>query len=386
MVSTITICMLGLSCAIALMLTACIIAGRMGSRKKHAPVTGPLPRVSLLKPMKSMDDGLRENLESYFTLDYPDYEIIFGVDTLEDSCVSIVRDAMAAHPDIPASIIATGLVKRMNPKIETLACISKQATASLFWVTDSNTRVDRRTLSSIVREARDGASIVFSPIQGDGSRTLGSLIENMYLNYFVSGSILSSWHVTGIPVIVGKSMLIARDALERMGGFVRFKEYLAEDYMMGELFASEGFRVSTNGIWITNWNVARSVKGFCARVTRWEKLRFHINRPLYISEILANPLGLALASLAWQGPRGLPLAAGIALLSLIIEYVVFFSVTRHDRKSLRLIALVPVAAAIKSVVLLFLYPVPFFSSAVNWRGRRIGIGEKSRIKYIHEYN
>ncbi len=386
MLLTGTYAVLGLSCVIAIVLTVCILAGRVSLMRKQPPAAGPLPRVSLLKPMKDIDDGLRGNLESFFTLDYPGYEIIFGVDTLEDPCLPVVREAMAAHPDIPAAIIPTGAVKRMNPKIETLDCLAGTAAASLLWVTDSNTRVDPGTLKSLAREAREGAAIVFSPIQGDGSRSFGSLIANMYLNYFVSGSILSSWHVTGIPVIVGKSMLIARDALDKMGGFNQFKEYLAEDYMMGELFSSRGFRVSTNSTWVTNWNTATTIRAFCARVTRWEKLRYHINRPMYIAEILSNPMGLALISLLWLGARGVPVAAGIAALALFVEYAVFFSVARHGRSNIRLIALVPAAAVMRNILLLFMYPVPFFSSSVKWRGRKIGIGDKSRIAYCHECN
>ena len=53
-----------------------------GRDKKAAPIwVHDFPRVSILKPLKNLVDDLAENLESYFSLDYPNYEIIFGVDS-----------------------------------------------------------------------------------------------------------------------------------------------------------------------------------------------------------------------------------------------------------------------------------------------------------------
>jgi len=42
------------------------------------------PPVTLLKPVHGIEPRLRDNLESFFLLDYPQFEIIFGARTGDD--------------------------------------------------------------------------------------------------------------------------------------------------------------------------------------------------------------------------------------------------------------------------------------------------------------
>ena len=64
-----------------------------------------LPPVSLLKPVHGMESRLRENIESFFHLDYPNYEIIFCVARDDDPVVSLVRELITAHPEARARLL-----------------------------------------------------------------------------------------------------------------------------------------------------------------------------------------------------------------------------------------------------------------------------------------
>ncbi|MHB9155748.1 MAG: glycosyltransferase [Endomicrobiales bacterium] len=338
------------------------------------------PKVSVLKPLKNTDDELEKNLEHFFTLEYPAYEIIFGVDTLDDACVPMLKRHSASYPGIPVKIVAVGKGKILNPKIETLSLMARESEGALYWISDSNTRVESDTLSRLVHEHRGGDSkLVFSLIRGTGSRTAGSVMENAYLNLFVAGSIVCAWKYAAKPIVMGKSMLLEKAALEKLGGFDAFRQYLAEDYMMGQIYGEKGLKVSTNCNWITNFSSHTNIRAFCARISRWSKMRYHIS-PLYYSlEVILNPIGIALFSLLFLGKGGLPLLAAAVVFKVACEYASLFAVNAEDRKKPWVLLGFPALMVLKDLLLFAVYFLPFFSSTVNWRGRDIRIGSKSRI-------
>ena len=53
------------------------------------------PPVTIFKPLKGMDEGLEENLRSFFRLDYPVYQLIFGVADADDPAIEVVRKLQA---------------------------------------------------------------------------------------------------------------------------------------------------------------------------------------------------------------------------------------------------------------------------------------------------
>lgn len=64
-----------------------------------------VPSVSILRPLKGLDANLYENLESAFTQEYPNYEIIFSVAEENDQALSVVRDLMEKYPNVKAKVI-----------------------------------------------------------------------------------------------------------------------------------------------------------------------------------------------------------------------------------------------------------------------------------------
>src|SRR4030042_2482763 len=91
------------------------------------------------------------------------------------------------------------------------------------------------------------SGLVSSLIRGIGSRTFGSLLENLHLNSFVIGHVaLLNWFFK-IPTVVGKSMLVRKKAFEAIGGFGGGRNVLSEDYVIGKLMHQQGARDVTSG-------------------------------------------------------------------------------------------------------------------------------------------
>ena len=56
------------------------------------------PPVTIFKPLKGVDEGLEENLRSFFQLDYPVYQLLFGVADADDPAIAVVRQLQARVP------------------------------------------------------------------------------------------------------------------------------------------------------------------------------------------------------------------------------------------------------------------------------------------------
>ena len=64
-----------------------------------------VPGVSILRPLKGLDANLYENLESTFTQEYPNFEIILSVADEQDQALPVARDLISKYPSTNARII-----------------------------------------------------------------------------------------------------------------------------------------------------------------------------------------------------------------------------------------------------------------------------------------
>lgn len=369
----------GLYLTLMTIMTVIFRPGRVRNSRKRTAFSY-YPPVSILKPLRGVDDDLEANLESFYRLSYPCFEIIYAVDDWKGKEVEIIRRVSNRHPEIQTRIIATGHHPTDNPKVHKLDVMERESFGRLLWVVDANVRVEPDTLGRLVEEyLENGSRLIFSPVMGAGSRTLASLMENTSLNFFTSGNVITLWKLFSHPVVVGKSILIDRLALNTLGGFKYFREYLAEDYLLGKSFLDSGFKVGSNFTWVANVSRKTSLRGFYKRMSRWATLRYQLNRLAYLTEILLNPVILSLAGLAIFGKEFWPLLLVVSAGKIVLEYLNFLAVNLLDRRRLANHLLFPLMVIVKDIVLFAVYLTPFFSTSVDWRGGRIKVGRNSLI-------
>jgi len=79
------------------------------------------PPVTIFKPLKGLDEELEANLRSFFHLDYPVYQLLFGVADAGDPAIAVVQKLMGEHPDRDARLVVGAPAFGLNPKVENLA-------------------------------------------------------------------------------------------------------------------------------------------------------------------------------------------------------------------------------------------------------------------------
>src|SRR5689334_3092422 len=128
--------------AFSLMLWGTWIALRkIATPPPHLDAPFGLFPISILKPLKGADAGLEENLESFFHLDYPDYEILFSVEDTRDPAYAVVQRLLTKYPKTKASIIVAQIDVGPNPKINNLVFTYGRANHDWILISDSNIRV-----------------------------------------------------------------------------------------------------------------------------------------------------------------------------------------------------------------------------------------------------
>jgi ceramide glucosyltransferase len=339
--------------------------------KKPQDRAGELPFVSILKPVCGLDDELEENLVSFTRLEGIRYEVIVSAEEWDDPALEIVRRVMRAYPFAPFRIVVdagsrSGVVNR---KVERLIAAAAIARGDVFFISDSNVRVEPDDLAQTLAALDDPrVGCVSNLFTGAGARSLGATLESLHLLGFVAPGAASA-ATAGVPCVVGKSMAITRAAHDAIGGFARFRRVLAEDQAIGLAVREAGYGVVLSPVIVRNVVVERSVRRAVDRQVRWNKIRYSFSRALYACELVVNPLPFAVIA-------GLVNPA-IPLLVLVARYVQFALLNRVTgaRLTWRQIAAVPLL----DLAMLYAWFVPFFSKNVTWRGYRARIGRNTEM-------
>jgi ceramide glucosyltransferase len=361
-----------------------LIAVRSAMGRRSQPDnarTLPLPPISILKPLRGLDDNLFDNMESFCHQDYPAYEIIFALQDANDPAYKVVRKIKEKYPEKDITIVVEKYTGGLNPKVNNLIPASRAARYDAVLISDSNVMVGKAYLTEIARHLQDpNVGLVTNLIRGTGGRTLGSLLENLHLNSFIVGSVCFLDRFLNMPCVVGKSMLMRKKDLEAIGGFPAVKDVLAEDYIIGREMHKAGKRVVVSNHLINNVNQYWSVKRFLNRHTRWGKLRWKIGGIQYLSELMANPVFTAWIAVLLFGPSQMTLSFACLVAALKTMGDLFQGKwTGSDLNPLQYL-LVP----IKDLLIGLIWFVPILSNTVVWRGNRYLIARDSRLAPVPE--
>lgn len=345
--------------------------------RRRAPTLTRCPRVTIFKPIAGLDDELADNLETFAHIDYPAYEIVFGVADPDDPAVPTLRAFIARHPG--ARLVVTDRHRALNPKVAQLLAMEKVATGEIYLVSDANVRVRPSYLDAIVAALNEpGVGLVSNVVAGTGEQTWGAALENLHLSAQIGPGVIGMQQAFGRPLTIGKSMAMTRRALARVGGFASVGNVLAEDYVMGRRFREHGFGVSVVLDAVENRNVECDFGRMIERHTRWAKMRRAIAPIAFAFEPLLSPVAIAMAA-AMIAPTARVFAAFVTL--LVVQCFVAAITTRAIRGHalpLRYLLLEPIRAL--AVQVCWLRAV--LSRRVEWRGNPFLLGRDSVLTPI----
>jgi ceramide glucosyltransferase len=373
----ITTILLGLVAIVAVATTLWGMACLFWVTRRRKGLADYTPAVTIFKPLKGLDEGLEENLRSFFRLDYPVYQLIFGVADADDPAIEVVRKLQGEYPGHDTTLVVGTPAFGLNPKVENLAAMDRHRKHDVILISDSNVRVR----PSYLREtacylAEPGVGLVSNLFAGVGETQAGAIMENIQLNGFIAGAVASA-AVMRITCVVGKSMLMPVAALEAIGGFAAVRNLLAEDQAIGVRVRQAGYSIRMSHHVIENVNCRRSFQWFLNRHSRWYKIRRQMALPTFMIEPTAN---LATVGLVWafSGESGIAWGGLLMLVGLgIVRDAVQTRWLRGSFPKLRHLLYSPV----KDILLLSVWFDAIFNRRVRWRGHTFLIGRMTRLRH-----
>jgi ceramide glucosyltransferase len=190
---------LGAVAALAVVTTLVSMAALLWVTRRRRHLPDFTPPVTIFKPLKGIDEDLEENLRSFFRLDYPRYQLVFGVADPADPAVAVVQKLLREFPDRDARLVAGCPTFGLNPKVENLAGMYRHRKYETILISDSNVRVRPSYLRETACYLADPAvGLVSNLFAGTGEDRLGAALENLQLNGFIAGGVALA-AVTGRP-------------------------------------------------------------------------------------------------------------------------------------------------------------------------------------------
>ncbi|XP_042706318.1 ceramide glucosyltransferase isoform X1 [Chrysemys picta bellii] len=240
-----------------------------------------LPGVSLLKPLKGIDPNLINNLETFFELDYPKYEVLLCVQDHDDPAIDVCKKLLGKYPNVDARLFIGGKKVGINPKINNLMPGYEVAKYDLIWICDSGIRVTPDTLTDMANQMTEKVGLVHGLPYVADRQGFAATLEQVYFGTSHPRSYISA-NVTGFKCVTGMSCLMRKDVLDQAGGLIAFAQYIAEDYFMAKAIADRWAKLRINMLPatiicepISECFVASLIIGWAAHhVFRWDIMVF----------------------------------------------------------------------------------------------------------------
>uniref|UniRef100_A0A182P5V0 ceramide glucosyltransferase n=1 Tax=Anopheles epiroticus TaxID=199890 RepID=A0A182P5V0_9DIPT len=251
-----------------------ITYGKIKLHKKASqqPRETPYPSVSILKPLMGVDPNLQNNLETFFLMDYPVYELLFCIESSDDPAIEVVNRLCEKYPSIDAKLLVGGSNVGVNPKINNLYPGYLQARHELIMISDAGIRMKSDTLTDMVNHMTEKVGLVHQMPFVCDREGFAAAFEKIYFGTVQSRIYLCA-DLLGINCHTGMSCLMRKDVLDQLGGVQAFGCYLAEDFFLAKAFHDNNWKltISSQPAW-QNSGIC-DISSFQARLTRWAKLR-----------------------------------------------------------------------------------------------------------------
>ena len=208
------------------------------------------PSVTVIRPIRGLDVGAKENLQALLEIAYPgEWELFCVLDSESDPAYPFVRSLIDGRGNHRASRVEVLIAGTPPPgrtgKLNAMLLGTEHARGEILAFNDSDTRPGpdllRGLVDALLSNPRAGSA--FAPIvaTADAPRA-GDVGYALLVNAWYSPAVALVAGAEGeLPFIMGQFMVFKREALEAIGGIGCAEGQFVDDMYIGKRVAQAGF-------------------------------------------------------------------------------------------------------------------------------------------------
>ena len=347
---------------------------RAGPHPPHAEA----PAVTILKPLYGAEPALAANLATFLAQDYAGaVQMVCGVAASKDPAVTAVEALRAAHPGADIALVADPATHGANAKISNLSNMMAAARHDLLVLSDSDMAVAPDYLARVTGALeRPGVGAVTCLYHGRGQAGFWSRLAAAGIDWHFLPSVALGVALGRARPCMGSTIALHRDTLERIGGFPRFADILADDHAIGAAVRGLGLTVTVPPMLVAHSCAETSLLALAHHELRWLATVRGLDPVGYAGSVVTHPLPLALLGAALAGTSPAPLAL-LALLAaaLAARLILAYRVGRIASERPVSLWLLP----LRDMLSFLLFGIAFGVRSVDWRGSRLHMQAKGRL-------
>lgn len=345
--------------------------------RRAGPVPSALPPVTVLKPLHGDEPMLEDALATLCRQDYPEMQIVFGVQHPSDPAIAVVDRLRTRFPAVDLTLIVDPAEHGQNRKVSNLINMAAAARHDILVIADSDVHVRTDYLSSLVAMlAQPNVGLVTTLYAGlpAAPSLAASLGATQITHIFLPGALLA--RAFGRQDCLGATMCLRRSDLARIGGFRALVDHLADDNVLGRRIAALGMAVALADT-VPLTTVPETTLGALWRhELRWARTIRALEPAGFAASVLQYPLFWALLALVISAGAlwSVALFAVVWLLRAVAVLWVDRALAQswHDAPQATLafscpVWLLPVRDALSVLLML----VSYGSRRVEWRGHAL---------------
>ncbi len=225
----------------------CAWAGlRFLGRQFTVPRASP-PPVSIMKSLKGVDPHMWAAFRSHCLLEYPEYEVLFGVSDLSDPAVALVNEVQREFPSAKLRVIHCPQALGANGKVSNLAQMLPQAQYEHVLINDSDILVEPDFLRRVMGGFVDSqVGMVTTLYRAAAGASLWSKLEALGISTdFMGGVLVAREMEGGIRFALGATMATTKTVIAKIGGLASLVDVLGDDYELGVRVAARDIASSS---------------------------------------------------------------------------------------------------------------------------------------------